>query len=99
MKNRLLGLLGGSILALTLASGCANSEQEPPPEDDMDVEDPVMEDQTDGRGGNGNPDDNNSNTNDENQNGDGDAAIDDNTSGEEGIEDETDINDKNNEDK
>jgi hypothetical protein len=101
LNKKLLSIIGSSVLSAMLLAGC-NVNDNPPPEDDTNVED---------QGGNGNLDtdldngtddgllENDANdTNDTNLPGDGDPALDQNTNQEEQMEDEIDRDDADNKD-
>ncbi|WP_026583658.1 hypothetical protein [Bacillus sp. J33] len=90
MNKKLLTLIGGSVLSAMLIAGCATDEQEPPPEDDT-----ITEENGDVNGGNGGV---NGENGTENGNMNGDPLEDENTEGEEMIEDQQDIQDENNKD-
>ncbi|WP_180953648.1 hypothetical protein [Bacillus sp. T33-2] len=46
MATKLMKMLGGSFLAAMLLAGCANDTQDPPPEEDTEIEDPAKDDGT-----------------------------------------------------
>lgn len=107
MKKKLLALLSCSLLSVIMVAGCANNDQDPPPEDGVDVEDPAtnngdtngtMNNGTDGTNGNGTGT-NNGDNGDINTDGDGDMMEDNNDQGEDMVEDGLDMNDKDNQDK
>lgn len=93
MKKKLLALLACSFLSVLMISGCGTNNQDPPPEDDVNVEDPA----NDGTVG----DDNGMGTdnNDVNTDNDGDMMEDNNDPGEDAVEDRNDMTDENNNDK
>jgi hypothetical protein len=95
--------IGGSLLATMLLTGCANNDNDPPPEDDVDINEPrdndVIDPDLDGDdNGNNIPDDDDTTgtgtTYDRNRVGDGDPAIDRNTPREDIIEDLDDMRDR-----
>ncbi len=96
MNKKLLKLIGGSILSAMLLVGCGTDDQEPPPPaDNNNVETPDVNDNNDM---NGNNDVNNGN-NDINTDNDGDMMEDNNTPGEDAVEDQLDRNDEDNKDR
>lgn len=80
-------LIGGSVLSAFLLAGCA-TDQEPPPEDEV-IETPGDNDVDNGV---------NNGTDDINTENDADPALDNNEQGEDMIEDDRDVNDKDNQD-
>ena len=89
-------LIGGSLLSAMFLAGCAN-DQDPPPDDDVDIENPADENGDMNSYDNGLLDDNNGNG-DVNTDEDGDMMQDDNEPGEDIIEDQKDMNDEDNKD-
>lgn len=103
MKKKLLALLGGTLLTAMVLTGCAGNDQDPPPEEDVNVETPNNGDVNDNNGAgtngdNGIVDDQNMDES-EDQTGGGDLMQDSNEEGEDMVEDQKDMNDKNNQDK
>ncbi|MDQ0413834.1 hypothetical protein [Mesobacillus stamsii] len=101
MKKKLLMLIGGTLLSAMFLAGCAtNGDQNPPP--DRNVDNPAdnngnMNDNN-GVNNNGVNDPNVPDTPDVNTNNDGDMMRDNNSPGEDAVEDKIDRNDKNNTD-
>lgn len=93
-------LIGGSLLSAMFLAGCAN-DQDPPPEDDM-IENPADDNGDMNGDNNGNVDDDgmiDDENNDINTDNDGDMMEDDNTPGEDAVEDNLDMNDADDKDK
>jgi hypothetical protein len=87
MNKKLLSILGGSALAAMMLVGCNANDQEPPPEEEAPTEEPAPEE-------NGGMDEGNNG----NQEGDMDMGEDENTPEEEPLEDNKDLQDKDNKD-
>lgn len=112
MKKKLLALLGCSLLLFTVLAGCGVNDQDPPPENNVNIDDPMNNgDVNNGNGaGNGTGTNNGTGTgggenngtngeNDINTNNDGDVMRDNNDQGEDMVEDRLDRNDDDNKDK
>lgn len=114
MQKKLLALLGYSLLSVMVVAGCGANDQDPPPEDDVNVEDPMNDGKvnedgnngtngTNGTGGTGGTDNGaingNNGNNDINTDNDGDMMEDHNDRGEDMVEDGLDMNDDDNKDK
>lgn len=95
MQKKLLALVGGSILFIMVLTGCGTNQQ-PPPDEDVNIEEPSNGTNVTPNGTNGT---NNGTTNDLNTDNDGDIMKDRNTPAEDIIEDKHDMNDKDNMDR
>lgn len=90
MNNKLMKIVGGSLLSAMLLAGCGTADQDPPPEDN-NIEEPGVNDDLNN--------DTNLNENDDvNLDNDGDMMEDNNDPGEDLIEDELDREDNDNHD-
>jgi len=98
MNKKLLTIIGGTFLSAILMVGCATNNQNPPPPTNKNVETPGVNDNNLNDNLDRNNDLNNNN-NDINTNNDGDMMRDNNTPGEDVIEDKLDRNDKDNRDR
>lgn len=90
MNKKLLAMIGAAILSIFVISGCNTNDQDPPPDDDTELNE---------NGVNDRDDNNNVDLNDDNDRaGNGDPVEDNNTNREEIIEDRGDVVDDDNRD-